>query len=65
MMTKQLFTTQENYYSLTIIKLGLRETVGYWMSRWERTIERRFVSQLGFFTLRAIKIIREKEYRVV
>ena len=47
MMTKQLFTTQENHCSLMISKPGLRETVGYSMSRWERTMERRFVSQLG------------------
>ena len=40
-MTKQLFTTQENHYSLTISRLGLRETVGYSMSLWERTIERK------------------------
>ena len=44
MMTKQLLNTQENHYSLTIIKLRLRETVGYSMSSWERTMERRFVS---------------------
>ena len=41
MMTKLLFTTQENHYSLTISKLGLRETVGYSMSLWERTMERK------------------------
>ena len=29
--TKQLFTTQENHYSLTIRKLGLRETVDHLM----------------------------------
>ena len=44
MMTKQLFNTQENHCSLTISKPGLREKVGYSMSRWERTMERRFVS---------------------
>ena len=44
MMTKQLFTTQENHCFLTISKPGLRETVGYSMSRWERMMERRFVS---------------------
>ena len=44
MMTKQLFTTQENHCSLMISKPGLRETVGYSMLRWERTMERRFVS---------------------
>ena len=44
MMTKQLFTTQENHCSLTISKPALRKTVGYSISRWERTMERRFVS---------------------
>ena len=44
MMTKQLFTTQENHCSLTFSKLGLRETVGYSMSQCEHTMERRFVS---------------------
>ena len=44
MMTKQLFTTQGNHYFLTISTVGLRDTVGYSMSRSERTMERRFVS---------------------
>ena len=44
MMTKQLFNTQENHCSLTISKPELREKVGYSMSRWERTMERSFVS---------------------
>ena len=44
MMTKQLFTSQENHCSLTISKPALRKTVGYSISRWERTMERRFVS---------------------
>ena len=46
MMTKQLFTTQENHCSLTFSKLGLRETVGYSMSQLEHTVEQRFASQL-------------------
>ena len=44
MMKMQLLKTQENHYSLTISKLRLRETVGYSMSSWERTMERRFVN---------------------
>ena len=44
MMTKQLFTTQENHCSLTISKPELKEKVCYSISRWERTMERRFVS---------------------
>ena len=44
MMTKQLFTTQENHCSLTISKPELKEKVCYSKSRWERTMERRFVS---------------------
>ena len=35
MMTKQLFTTQENHCSLKISKPELKEKVGYSMSRWE------------------------------
>ena len=38
MMTNQLFTTQKNHYSLTINKLGLKETLDHLMPRWERTI---------------------------
>ena len=44
MMTKQLFTTQENHYPLTMSKLGSGKTVGYLMSRWERTMKQRFMS---------------------
>ena len=41
--------SQENHSSLTITKLGLREMVGYLVSRWEHAIERRFVSLLELF----------------
>ena len=50
---------------LTISKLGLKETVGYLMSRWERTMGGGLSISWEFFTLQAIKIIREKGYRVV
>ena len=44
MMTKQLLTTQESHYFLTISQLGLRETVGYSIPWWKCAMEQRFVS---------------------
>ena len=50
-MIKQLFTKQENHYSLTISRLGLGDTVDCSMSRWERTMEGRFASYLRIIYL--------------
>ena len=52
MMTKQLFTTQENNYFLTIRKLRVKETVGYLISRLERTMKWRLInySEVIYFT---------------
>ena len=49
------------FVNIKYLLLGLRETVGYLMSRWERTMERRFCELVGNYLLYDLSKLYEKK----